>query len=143
MAGVWHHLQDHVLLAGINYEARSVVPEPKNNGAESTLWWKSSPYLIGPDMQAVLLEFPFVTTELSARVPANSYAIAPALVRPASRGHVKRTSADPAAPLDIDMNYLACQADRRALLVSLALCRELGAAGAFEPWRAREALPGP
>jgi choline dehydrogenase len=142
LPGVGHSLQDHVLLAGVNYEASSSLPEPKNNGAESTLWWKSSPRLLCPDVQAVLLEFPFVTTELAGLVPAHSYAIAPALVRPASRGHVKLTSAQPAARLEIDMNYLACEADVKALLFSLALCRELGAAGVFAPWRKREVLPG-
>jgi choline dehydrogenase len=142
LPGVGQNLQDHVLLAGINYEARPGLPEPRNNGAESTLWWKSRPGLVCPDTQAVLLEFPFVTTELAGMVPPSSYAIAPALVRPASRGHVKLTSADPAARLEIDMNYLACEADLKALLFSLGLCLELGAARAFAPWRRREALPG-
>jgi choline dehydrogenase len=142
LVGVGRNLQDHVLLAGINYEAPSSVPAPKNNGAESTLWWKSSPRLLCPDIQAVLLEFPFVTPELAGMVPANSYAIAPALVRPASRGHVKLTSANPDGRLEIDMNYLGCDADTKALLFSLALCRELGAASAFTPWRKREVLPG-
>src|SRR5205807_2062235 len=41
LPGVGRNLQDHILLAGINYETKDALPEPRNNGAESTLWWKS------------------------------------------------------------------------------------------------------
>jgi choline dehydrogenase len=39
------------------------------------------------------------------------------------------------------MNYLACDADLRALLICLDLCLEIGAATAFAPYRKREVLP--
>jgi choline dehydrogenase len=142
LPGVGRNLQDHVLLAGVNYEVRSELPAPRNNGAEATMWWKSDARLIAPDIQSVLLEFPFVTKELEELVPPNSYAIAPGLVRPASRGSVTLTSADPEAPPAIDMNYLGRDADLRTLLRALDICRELGAAPAFNDWRAREAIPG-
>jgi choline dehydrogenase len=143
LPGVGRNLHDHILLAGVNYEAKTALPAPHNNGAESTLWWKSDSRLLCPDLQPVIIEFPFATPELADQVPPNCYAIAPSLVRPASRGSVKLFSADPTAAPAIDMNYLGCDADINALLASLELCRALGAAKAFAPWRKREVLPGP
>ena len=142
LPGVGRNLQDHILLAGINYECKGPLPEIRGNGAEATLWWRSHPRLPSPDLQPVLIEFPFVTAELGP-VPDNSYAIAPGLVRPASRGSVRLTSADPSAPPSIDMNYLGCQADLDALAVAVELCRELGASSAFDAFRKREIMPGP
>jgi choline dehydrogenase len=95
-----------------------------------------------PDVQAVLIEFPFVTPELADRVPANCFAIAAGLVRPASRGSVTLVSADPVVPPAIDMNYLAQDADVKALSRAIELCRELGASLAFRPFRKREVIPG-
>jgi choline dehydrogenase len=142
LPGVGEGLQDHILLAGVNYEMKGDLPPLRNNAAESTLWWKSDGRRIGPDVQCVIIEFPFATPELSAGVPANCYAIAPGLVRPASRGRVRLASADPDAAPAIDMNYLAQEADIKALLLALELCRDLGASSAYAPFRKREVLPG-
>lgn len=141
--GVGRNLHDHPLVGGINYETRGALPPPKNNGAESTLWWKSDPRLIGPDIQPVIIEFPFATPELAAGLPPNCYTIAPSLVRPAARGSVTLTSADPRAAPAIDMNYLGRDADVKALLFAIDLCREIGAAPAFAEFRKREVMPGP
>jgi choline dehydrogenase len=143
LPGVGRNLQDHPLCAGINYECKVPLPPPRNNGAESTMWWKSQPGLIGPDIQPVILEFPFATPEHAARLPsANCYAIAPSVVRVASRGSVKLASSDPSdAPL-IDANYMACDADINAMLAAIDLCREMGASAAFAEFRQREVLPG-
>lgn len=140
--GVGRNLQDHILLAGINYECKGSLPPLRNNGAESTMWWKSDARLLGPDLQPVILEFPFATPELADRVPENCYAIAPGLVRPASRGAVRLVSSDPRVAPDIDMNYLGRDADVKALLFAVELCREIGAADAFKEWRKREVMPG-
>ena len=115
LPGVGLNLQDHILLAGINYECNGDLPTPRNNAAESTMWWKSDSRLYSPDLQPVIIEVPFVTPELASQVPPNSYAIAPGLVRPASRGSVKLKSADPTVAPAIDMNYLGVDADLEAL----------------------------
>jgi choline dehydrogenase-like flavoprotein len=142
LPGVGRNLQDHVLLAGIQYEVHEDLPAPKNNGGESTMWWKSDPQLLCPDIQTVIAEFPFATPELADQVPPNCYTIAPGLVRPASRGHVKLTSSEPTADLEIDMNYLGQEADVQALLCAIAMCRDMGASAAFQAWRKREVMPG-
>ena len=144
LPGVGRNLQDHVLVGGINYECRIPLPAPRNNGAESTMWWKSDARLPSPDIQPVFIEFPFATPDHAGSLPnANCYAILPSVVRVASRGAVRLTSADPAALPVIDSNYLECDADVDALLVGMQLCREMGASAAFDDFRKREVIPGP
>ncbi|UQA56799.1 GMC family oxidoreductase [Polyangium aurulentum] len=142
LPAVGRNLQDHILVAGINYESRSPLPPPRNNGAEATLFWRSDPGLACPDIQPILHEFPVVSPELGPG-PEHGYSIVPGLVRPASRGSVRLTSADPAAPPAIDVNYLRCEADVEALLAAVELSREIGAARAFDEFRRREVMPGP
>lgn len=143
LPGVGKNLQDHVLLAGVNYETKGTPPTPKGNVAESTLWWKSDARLPAPDLQPVIIEAPFATPELAHLVPENAYCIAPGLVRPSSRGTVKLGCADPCAAPLIDMNYVATDADVRALLEAIDLCRAIGETRAFAAFRKREVMPGP
>ena len=141
--GVGRNLQDHPLLGGIVYECKGQLPEPRNNGAESTMWWKSDSKLIGPDIQPVILEFPFVTPAFTDKLPhQNCYTIAPSLVRPASRGSVKLASSNPGDHPLIDVNFLQCDADINALLFAIELCREMGASSAFSEFNKGEIMPG-
>jgi choline dehydrogenase len=144
LPGVGRNLQDHALLAGLVYESRGSLPPLGNNGAESTLWWKSDPRLVVPDIQPVFLEFPLASPELASRLPHDQcYTISPSVVRPASRGTVTLASSDPTAAPLIDVNFLSQDADVRAMLEAVDLCREIGASDAFGPFRAREIMPGP
>ena len=143
LPGVGENLQDHILLGGINYQLRGELPELRGNAAESTLWWRSHPALVAPNIQPVVLEFPFVTPELDdGSIPGNCFAIGVGLVRPASRGSVSLNSADPTQPPRIDMGYLQRDADLQALVAGVELGREIGAAQAFDGLRRREILPG-
>ncbi|WP_395837541.1 GMC family oxidoreductase [Cystobacter fuscus] len=142
LPGVGQELQDHILVAGINYESRIPLPPPRGNGAEATLWWRSQTGLSRPDIQPILHEFPVVTDELGP-LPGNGYSIVPGLVRPASRGRMRLASANPFAPPILDMNYLGHEADVEALRVAVELSRELGASRAFDRFRKRELMPGP
>ncbi|KMW59360.1 Choline dehydrogenase [Candidatus Rhodobacter oscarellae] len=66
-----------------------------------------------------------------------------AYMRPKSRGSVTLASADPDdAPL-IDPNYWSHPQDREGSLNGLEIAREILSQPAFEPFLAREALPGP
>jgi len=40
------------------------------------------------------------------------------------------------------MNYLGQEADVKALLGAIDMCRDLGASAAFKAWRKREVMPG-
>lgn len=143
LAGVGQNLQDHPLLGGPCYEVDGPLPPLRNNAAESTLWWKSDPSLSSPDIQPVVIEFPFTSPELAHHLTENSFAIAPSVVRPQSRGSVTLVSADPSDAPAIDMAYLQRDADLKALLSGLELCRAMGASKAFDGLRKREIIPGP
>ncbi|MBI1374407.1 MAG: choline dehydrogenase [Phycisphaera sp.] len=144
LPGVGQNLQDHALLAGINYACKGKLPEVRNNGAESTMWWKSDDRLISPDIQPVIIEFPFASPEIADRLPhEDCYAIAPSIVRPASRGSVTLVSSDPDDDPVIDVNFMACDADVRSMLAAVELCREMGASEAFNELRGEEVTPGP
>ena len=144
LSGVGQNLQDHPLCAGVNYECKVPLPEPRNNGAESTLWWRSRSGLIGPDIQPVILEFPFATPDHADKLPGdNCYAIAPSVVRPASRGSVSLVSSNTSVAPAIDVNFLSRDSDINAMLAAVDLCRELGASDAFAEVRKREIMPGP
>ena len=62
-------------------------------------------------------------------IPPNAFVIIPCLVRPQSRGYLRLRTADPNAPLEIQPNFLAEQADALAL----ASCVELGLDLAAQP----------
>lgn len=143
LPGVGENLQDHPLIGAIAYEFDGPLPPLAYNGAASTLWWKSDPGLASPDIQPVVIEFPFATPELAERLTENSYAVAPSVVRPKSRGRVTLVSADPEVDPAIDMGYLRSDADLEALLFGIELCREMGASSAFDGMRKREIMPGP
>lgn len=143
LPGVGKNLQDHVLFAGINYECKIDLPAPHNNGAESTMWWKSDPKLASPDIQPVIIEFPFATPDLAPLLPnQNCYAIAPSIVAPQSRGSLTLASADASVAPIIDVNYYESEADVNAMLFCIELCREMGASSAFDHLRKREVIPG-
>lgn len=140
LPGVGRNLHDHVLL-GVVYEAAQPLPPGRNNLSESVLFTRSSLDPPAPDIQVALVHVPFRSPEFTA--PANSYTIAPGIVYPRSRGCVRLLDATPGGALHIDPNYLAEESDVAGLVEGITLSREIGAAQAFAPWRAREVLPGP
>ncbi|HLH49659.1 MAG TPA: GMC family oxidoreductase N-terminal domain-containing protein [Roseiarcus sp.] len=63
-------------------------------------------------------------------------------LRPASRGGVHSTSADPLAAPEIKPNYLSADEDRRVAVDALKLTRRIAAAPALAPYKPEELLPG-
>lgn len=142
LPGVGRNLHDHALVGGVAYETVGDLPPLVNNAAETTWWWKSSPSAYVPDTQPVLIEFPFATPELADRLTPNAFTLAPSIVRTSSRGSVTLASSDPATHPLVDINFLESAADVDALVQATALCREMGAAKAFDGLRKRELMPG-
>jgi choline dehydrogenase len=64
-------------------------------------------------------------------------------VQPASRGHLRLRSPDPAAPPSISPNYLSTDEDRRVAADSLRVTRRIVAQPALAPFNPAEYLPGP
>ena len=143
LTGVGRNLHDHPMVGGISYECKISLGRPHNNGVEASMWCKSQPGLSGPDIQALLLEFPYATPALADRLPnANCYTIAPLVVRPASRGSIRLASTNfKEAPI-IDVNFLARDSDIEVMLAAIEMCRDMGASDAFTEFRKREVMPG-
>jgi choline dehydrogenase len=138
LPGVGQNLHDH-LLTFVIHEASRDIPAPKNNILEAHLFAKSDPRLLVPDHQPLFMcnAPPLPTLE----IPANSYATAPGIIRPAARGELKLTTADPAAPLHIDPRYLSEPADLNALVHSLEVAIEIMESASFAKWRKRAVWP--
>jgi choline dehydrogenase len=64
-------------------------------------------------------------------------------MRSPSRGRVRLTSADPAAPPSILFNYMSTDADWRDFRAAIRRAREVVAQPAFDAFRGAELLPGP
>ena len=65
------------------------------------------------------------------------------LMRPTSRGRVRLNSADPRQAPSILFNYLQTESDRREVVDSVRLAREILAQQAFAPYDDGELNPGP
>uniref|UniRef100_UPI0035CC1F0F GMC family oxidoreductase n=1 Tax=uncultured Sphingomonas sp. TaxID=158754 RepID=UPI0035CC1F0F len=141
LAGVGENLQDHVLGAGVNYEAKGPVPPSNYNLSEVHMWWKSDPTLPVADISALYVSVPFATKELNLQ-QQHGYAILSGVMRPKSRGSVRITSSNPLAPPLIDPNYLAVEQDLVALKAATDLARAIGNSDAYRDIRKEELLPG-
>jgi choline dehydrogenase len=134
-------LQDHVLGAGCNYEAKAPVPASHYNHSEVYMWERSDSRLPAPDMIALYVSLPFASTGFQMS-HANGYCVLSGVARPHSRGHVRLASPDPAVPPIVDPNYLAEEQDWKTFRAATELCREIGADKAYDAIRATEVLPG-
>lgn len=147
LAGVGGNFHDHILLAGCCWQYR--MPEaPRNNAAEFVFYARSDATLRTPDLMPVLEETAFASEVIAERfeVPARAdvaWTLAPGLAQPESRGRVRLASADPFAAPRIEANFLAADADMRAMVRCVELCREIGNSAALAPFRERELFPGP
>ena len=148
LKGVGRSYHDHVLLSGVAFEYRGKMPDRSadSNAVEAEAYLSSGVDNGGVDLALILEQLPAVTPEAAARFgapPADTFVIAPALVRPESRGIVRLTSSNWQDPLVINGNYLGTDRDLEAIVRGIELARELGGQRAFDGVRAREVVPGP
>lgn len=141
LPGVGRNLQDHVSF-GCTWEYATPIA-PRNSGSEATLYWKSRPELEAPDLLFCQVEFPVPSDRTAARgVPEHGWTMFAGLAQPKSRGRLRLRSADPAAALSIEANFLSEPEDFATAAACIAFCRELGNGAAFRPFVSREAMPG-
>jgi choline dehydrogenase-like flavoprotein len=102
------------------------------------------------DRPDVLMHFPVepwvVHAEAyGAELPERIVSVAPNVARPASRGRVWVTSADPLAPPSIDYRYFTDPEgrDEAMLVAGVRLARRIGEAEPFASRLVREVFPGP
>jgi choline dehydrogenase len=142
LPGVGANFQDHIWVASCIWEYPEPVA-PHDNGGEATIFAKSTPELDIPDIQLLQIQFPVATPELAGRhsIPAGSWGIFPALLRPHSVGRLRLTGGKPEDPILIDSRILSHPADLLALRRCVELARETGNAQALRRFVKREIMP--
>jgi choline dehydrogenase-like flavoprotein len=146
LPGVGENLQDHAE-GLIVWEGRE-VPSPVCASG-----WDAGAMLSvdgEPDRPDVLMHFPVEpwaehAVTYGVRLPERILSIAPNVAKPASRGRVWITSADPAAPPSIDYGYFTDPGghDERMLLAGVRAARRIAEQEPFRSWLVREVFPGP
>ncbi|ADV83598.1 GMC family oxidoreductase [Terriglobus saanensis] len=142
LPGVGQNFQDHIAASCIWESEQDIVM--RNNGCEATVFWKSDPSLPEPDVQPLLLEFPYPSPDVAGSYPPpqRGWSLFATLIRPKSTGYIRLTGPAPSDPLEIHSNTLAHPDDVRALIRSVELCREIGNSAALRPFAKREVVPG-
>jgi choline dehydrogenase len=142
LPGVGANFQDHIMVSSCIWEYPQPIA-PHGNVGEATLFARSMSQLDSPDIQLLQVQFPVPTPELAAHysIPAGSWGIFPALLRPYSVGRLRLTGASPEEPIRIDSQILSDPADLIALRRCVELAREVGNAKALRGFVKREVMP--
>jgi choline dehydrogenase-like flavoprotein len=146
LPGVGENLQDHAE-GLIVWEGRAVPPPTCASG------WDAGAMLSvdgDPERPDVLMHFPVEpwaehAVTYGVQLPDRILSIAPNVAKPASRGRVWVTSADPSAPPSIDYGYFtdAEGHDERMLVAGIRAARRIAETEPFRSWLVREVFPGP
>src|SRR2546426_169328 len=147
LPGVGENLQDHVLVSGVVFKYKGKMPDrpADSNAVEAEAYLSSSPSG-DTDISLVLHQLPVVTPEVASRFgtpPADAFTIAPALVRPTTKGSVRLASNNFHDAAVIDGNYLGTEHDFAAVVRAIEVARDLGSQNAFDNLRDGELIPGP
>jgi choline dehydrogenase-like flavoprotein len=162
--GVGHDLQDHMqvrvvmrcsqaitlndivnnpfrkVMTGLRYAAFRTGPLTIAAGT-SGAFFRTNPRLATPDIQIHFL--PFSTDKMGEKLhPFSGFTASVCQLRPESRGSLKIRSADPAAPPEIRINYLASEVDRATNVEGLKILRKILHAPALKPYVVEEIDPG-
>ena len=162
--GVGHDLQDHMqvrvvmrcsqaitlndivnnpfrkVMTGLRYFAFRTGPLTIAAGT-SGAFFKTNPRLATPDVQIHFL--PFSTDKMGEKLhPFSGFTASVCQLRPESRGSLRIKSADPFAPPEIRINYLASEVDRATNVEALKILRKILHAPALAPYVAEEVDPG-
>jgi choline dehydrogenase len=127
-------------LAGLQYAALRRGPLTIAAGT-SGAFFKTNPRLATPDIQIHFI--PFSTDKMGEKLHSFSgFTASVCQLRPESRGSLKIRSADPAAPPEIRINYLATETDRTAFIDGIRILRKILAAPALKSYCVNEVYPG-
>jgi len=129
------------VLAGLQYAALRKGPLTIAAGTAGA-FFKTNPRLATPDIQIHFI--PFSTDKMGEKLHSFSgFTATVCQLRPESRGSLKIRSADPTAPPEIRINYLATETDRAAFIDGIRILRRILAAPALKPYCVNEVYPGP
>lgn len=154
---VSHAATEDVTLHGLTRIDRAAIAFLRawafGSGPMNVFPLEAGAYLKGPGADLPNIQSHFLPALTSATVRFNPFAT-PAnagpgfmanasVMRPFSRGRVRVTSADPADPPDIRLNYLSDARDLDTLVDAVGLLREVFAQKPFDRYRGLELQPGP
>jgi choline dehydrogenase len=128
------NLHDH-LLVRVVFATKSKMAPVIDTGNSGITYFKSGAALPGPDIQVFGKQDAPGMPDLA---PDEAFALLAALVKPKSRGDLRLTAADPAAPLRVDPNYLAEPADVAALVAGVEFALALGNASGLAQLRSEQ-----
>jgi choline dehydrogenase len=163
-AGVGNDLQDHLqvrivtrcsqritlndvvnhpvrrMMAGVRWALARSGPLTIAAGT-SGAFFKTNPRLASPDIQIHFI--PFSTDKMGENLhPFSGFTASVCQLRPESRGSLKIRSADPSAPPEIRINYLATETDRAAFIDGIKIVRKILGAPALKAYCVEEIYPG-
>jgi choline dehydrogenase len=128
------------VLTGLRYAAFRTGPLTIAAGT-SGAFFKTNPRLATPDIQIHFL--PFSTDKMGEKLhPFSGFTASVCQLRPESRGSLRIKSAEPAAPPEIRINYLASDVDRATNVEGLKILRRILHAQALAPYVVEEVDPG-
>ena len=146
LKGVGLNFQDHPLLFGVvnAYKGKMPPHAMTSNAVEASAYVRSGAGS-EPDIKLVLMQVPVLSEDMRRTYgapPSDAFTIAPALVRPTSRGRLSLASADWRQPARLEAGFLATEDDLDRTVRCIEMCRELGRQSAFDDIRAAEVVPG-
>ncbi len=160
--GVGNDLQDHLQVRIVTRSAQAVtlndvVNHPVRRVMAGVRWalarsgpltiaagtsgafFKTNPRLASPDIQIHFI--PFSTDKMGENLhPFSGFTASVCQLRPESRGSLRIRSADPIAPPEIRINYLATETDRAAFIDGVRILRKILAAPALKSILRRRGL---
>jgi len=160
LTGVGRNLQDH-LSVGLNYACKLPVSLANaerlgnllryllfrrgpltSSVAESGGFVQTDPGLSAPDVQFHFAPVYYVDHG-ATRPDGHGFSLGPTLLQPQSRGSISLGPSSVGDPLPrIQPNYLASDADLRALIQGVKLARRILQAKPFDAFRGEEVTPG-
>lgn len=129
------------LMAGLEYKMFGTGPVTSNIVEGGAFWWGDRREAT-PDLQFHFLPGAGVEKGIGDVPSGHGCTLNTYFVRPQSRGSVRLGSADPRDPPLVDINAFAEPIDLARTVAGIELCREIMAQRAFEPFVAREHIPG-
>lgn len=138
LPGVGRNLHDHPR-ANLVHRTRRPVPAARYNHGEIIGLLRSAPELTGPDLQIIFID---IALPNPVAPVGNGFTIGVSPMRPASRGTLRITSADPYAPPVLDPAYFTEEQDVRAVVSGIRTARRIVASPALAEWGPEEVSPG-
>jgi choline dehydrogenase len=138
LPGVGGNLQDHPAVMA-TYRSAVPLPASRGNHGEAYAALRSPLARAVPDLHL----FPVLLSAAGRQDPLPGFALAAAVMAPDSRGTVRLSSADPAAPPLIDPGLLRDARDVERLHAGLVIARNAAGDTAFASLEVTETAPGP